>query len=60
MTGIDIDRNYLIACKKLFEPHTNVEIKEMNFYDYGKSKEKFDVIIFSSSFMLMPDRDEAI
>lgn len=33
----------------------------MNFYDMEKEKTlKYDVIIFSSSFMLMPDRIKAL
>lgn len=60
--GIDIDKNYIPACKKLFEKHENVTIELMNFYEMetafaGKS---FDIIIFGSSFMLMPDQVKAI
>ena len=34
----------------------------MNFYDLEKNhpNEKFDIIIFGSSFMLMPDQIKAI
>lgn len=58
--GIDIDRNYIPAAKKIFQNHKNVEIQEKNFYEMAKSTEKFDVIIFSSSFMLMPQREKAL
>jgi len=37
-----------------------VEIKEMNYYLIAKGTEKYDVIIFSSSFMLMPYREKAL
>ena len=30
--GIDYDKNYIPACQKLFEKHSNVTIREMNFY----------------------------
>ncbi|KAL4492944.1 hypothetical protein ABPG72_020723 [Tetrahymena utriculariae] len=61
VTGIDIDTNYIPAAKKIFSQHSNVEIKYMNFYDMEKEKTlKYDVIIFSSSFMLMPDRIKAL
>ena len=56
VTGIDIDTNYLPAAKKIFAAYPNVEIKHMNYYEMEKeTKNKYDVIIFSSSFMLMPD-----
>lgn len=35
-------------------------MKLMDFYDMKDSTQKFDCIVFSSSFMLMPDQMEAI
>lgn len=35
-------------------------MKLQDFYDLKDSNEKYDTIIFSSSFMLMPDQKEAI
>jgi SAM-dependent methyltransferase len=32
----------------------------MNFFEMEKSSESFDLIIFSSSFMLMPNREKAL
>lgn len=58
--GIDIDRTYLESCTELFKPYKNVTIKEMNYYNLVKSSEKFDLIIFSSSFMILPDREKAL
>ena len=60
--GVDIDSNYIPACQKLFEENKNVKIEHMNFYDLEKNhpNEKFDIIIFGSSFMLMPDQVKAI
>jgi len=37
-----------------------VKVEEKNFYEFENSKERFDLIIFSSSFMLMPFREKAL
>ena len=60
--GIDIDKNYIPSCQKLFKDHDNVTIQLMNFYemDYAFPERSFDIIIFGSSFMLMPDQVAAI
>lgn len=60
--GIDIDKNYIAAAQKLFAHHPNVEIRCQNFYDMNEkeAKNKFDVVLFSFSFMLMPDKKKAI
>lgn len=60
--GIDIDKNYVPACQKLFKNHSNVTIKLMNFFDLDTELPNvlFDTIIFGSSFMLMPDQSKAI
>lgn len=62
VVGIDINSAYINSCKKLFREKPNVEIKHMNFYDLEKeyAETQFDVIIFGSSFMLMPDQSKAI
>lgn len=62
VVGIDIDKNYVPACQKLFKNHENVTIKLMNFYDLDTeyADTQFDTIIFGSSFMLMPDQSKAI
>lgn len=52
--GIDIDRTYLESCRNLFKPYKNVQIKEMNYYNLAKTDKKYDLIIFSSSFMILP------
>lgn len=55
IVGIDINKSYLKAAKKTFANCPNVEVREQNFYDLGKNtKEKYDVILFSFSYMLMP------
>ena len=60
--GIDYNKLYIPACKKLFEKHPNVEIKYMDFYDLDKEEPDtlFDIIIFGSSFMILPDQTKAI
>lgn len=60
--GIDYNQHYVPACKKLFESYENVEIKQMNFYDLEKEEPEtlFDVIIFGSSFMILPDQAKAL
>jgi len=58
--GIDIHKDYVLSATKRLKNRNNVEIKEKNFYSFENSKERFDLIIFSSSFMLMPFREKAI
>ena len=60
--GIDIDPSYVPACQKLFQNHKNVKIRQLNFYDMETAfpEKPFDVIIFGSSFMLMPDQSKAL
>lgn len=36
--GIDYNQHYIPACKKLFESNTNVEIKQMDFFDLEKEE----------------------
>lgn len=52
--GIDIDKNYIAACKQLFKSHANAEIREVNYFSLMKEQKNFDVIIFGMSIMLMP------
>ncbi len=59
--GVDIDEHYVQTCQKLFEKRPNVSIELKNFYDMeAKPEEKFDVILFTSSFMLLPDKNQAL
>jgi SAM-dependent methyltransferase len=69
VVGIDIDRNYLKYqssnhlfryATKTFAKHSNVEIRYQNFYELEQLNETYDIIIFSSSFMIMPDRIRAL
>lgn len=60
--GIDYNPLYIPACKKLFKDHDNVEIRYMNYYDIEREEPEtmFDVIIFGSSFMILPDQTKAL
>lgn len=60
VVGIDIDRNYLRYATETFKKHDNVEIRYQNFFDLENAKESYDAVIFSSSFMIMPDRIKAL
>jgi len=60
IVGIDIDKHYIVKAKERFKAHSNVEMREQNFYELMETKEKYDAIIFSSSFMLMPYREKAL
>ena len=61
--GVDIDQNYVDYCQKLFKTRNNITIllKDFNEMDDKDLKSlevenRFDVIFFSSSFMLMPNK----
>ena len=59
--GVDIDEHYVLTCQKLFEKRPNVSIQLKNFYDMElKNEEKFDAVLFTSSFMLLPDQNKAL
>ncbi len=60
--GIDYNPLYIPTCKKLFEDNENVDIKFMNYYNIETEEPErmFDVIIFGSSFMILPDQTKAI
>jgi ubiquinone/menaquinone biosynthesis C-methylase UbiE len=60
IVGIDIDKNYILKAQQTFQANPMIEIREQNFYDLETSNEKYDFIVFSSSFMLMPDRERAL
>ena len=58
--GIDIDKNYIEKAQEIFQKEQNVEILEFDFYKMADSTKRFDLILFGGSFMLMPDREEAL
>ena len=61
IVGIDIHKNYIQKAQNLFKDFNNVKIRYQDFYEYDLKKgEKFDMILFGSSFMLLPDRSEAL
>ena len=60
--AIDIDKSYVDSAKKLFEKYPNVEVRYQNFLTYIEdgNTEKFDIVFFGFSFMLMPDKAKAL
>lgn len=59
--AVDIDTGYLERAKENFKDHPNVEVKYLDFMDAKKEiTEKFDIVFFGFSFMLMNDREEAL
>lgn len=65
--GVDIDHSYVLKAQRLFKDISNnqgsrhITLEEKNFYEMSVQKNgKFDLIVFSSSFMLMPYRAEAL
>lgn len=59
--GVDIDEHYVKTCKNLFKNNENVEILLKDFFEMEQENDKkFDVILFSSSFMLMPNKNKAL
>lgn len=62
IVGVDLNPVYTAQAKKIFETNDDVAIYTMDFYEINKTlpKKKFDFILFSFSFMLMPDPVRAI
>lgn len=55
--AIDIDESYVAKATERFKDDARVEVRYMNFMDAkGDFTEKFDVVFFGFSFMLMPDK----
>ncbi|CAK92368.1 unnamed protein product (macronuclear) [Paramecium tetraurelia] len=62
---VDIDQAYVLKANNIFRNYNlggrKLEIRYQNFYEVTEKKEgKFDAVVFSSSFMLMPKRIEAL
>ena len=60
VVAIDIDKNYIKKATERMKDKRNVRVRLQDFYELADSKEKFDCICFSSSFMLMPDTQRAL
>lgn len=58
--GLDIDPAYVKSAQKRFARRKNVEVRLEDFYKFDAERQKFDIIIFSMSIMLMPDQVKAI
>ena len=62
VTGIDIDPQYLEACRKKIENDNlsrYIHVREQSVYNLDRSEE-FDAVYFSASFMLLPDQKKAL
>ena len=61
VVGIDIDPAYIETSKHLFKDSNSVTIEQLSFDDVETlGKQKYDIIFFSFSFMLMPDKHKAL
>lgn len=60
--AVDIDKAYLTVAKKNLAEYPQVEVKYQDFMTLDKDAqgEKFDIIFFGFSFMLMPDPIKAL
>lgn len=60
--AVDIDHFYVESAKKLLSNKKNVEVKFQDFLKYIEDghTERFDIVFFGFSFMLMPDRAKAL
>lgn len=60
--AVDINTGYLRLAKKNLSEFPEVEVKYQDFMTLDKDSlgEKFDIIFFGFSFMLMPDRVKAL
>ena len=59
--AIDINESYVKTSTKRFADDKRVEVKYLNFMDVDQDfEEKFDVVYFGFSFMLMPDKPLAL
>lgn len=55
--AIDINKAYVRKAKKLFKNDKRVNVDLVDWYKFAdETKEKFDVVFFGFSFMLMPDK----
>ncbi|MEC7984317.1 MAG: class I SAM-dependent methyltransferase [Myxococcota bacterium] len=60
--GIDIDPQYLKACRKRIEEENlsqYINVREQSVYTLDQN-EKYDAVYFSASFMLLPDQKKAL
>jgi ubiquinone/menaquinone biosynthesis C-methylase UbiE len=55
VTGLDIDRHYVAAARERFAGQPSVRILEQDITSW-QTHQKFEMVLFSFSFMLIPDR----
>jgi len=60
--AVDINKNYVASAKKLFSAKSHVEVRLLDFETYLEdgNTEKFDIVFFGFSFMLMPNKAKAL
>jgi ubiquinone/menaquinone biosynthesis C-methylase UbiE len=60
--AVDINTGYLKLAKKSLAEYPEVEVKYQDFMTFDKDAngEKFDIVFFGFSYMLMPDRVKAL
>ena len=60
--GIDIDRAYVSMAQKLFEGDKRVNCQYADWFEFAarKNPQKYDIVFFGFSIMLMPNRMKVI
>ena len=59
--AIDIDQAYVQRATETFKTNDQVTVKKLNWMEIEDlEKERFDLVFFGFSFMLMPDKVEAL
>jgi SAM-dependent methyltransferase len=60
--AIDINKHYLLVAKNRFKDQQNIDVKYQNFLEMPEvhEKDKFDVVFFGMSLMLMEDKAKAL
>lgn len=58
--AIDINDHYINTAKKNLKQHENVDVQFQDFLEMDPQNEKFDIVFFGFSFMLIPDKVRAL
>lgn len=62
VAAIDINEAYVSQVKEIFKTDKRIQPELIDWYDFAarlensSEKEKFDIVFFGFSFMLMPDK----
>ncbi|MFP4214121.1 MAG: class I SAM-dependent methyltransferase [Desulfohalobiaceae bacterium] len=64
ITGLDINLDYIKHCRKLIERYSlqdQLQVLHKSVFNYSPGpEEKYDYVLFSMSFMLLPDQEKAL